>query len=123
MRALALRALADRKDQLDGVDPEVFVAALSDPDDPVKIQAINGLVRLGAVEAAGSLIPLTASPDQGLAHLAVGAVARLGAREAALAAVDTASTDVRDGALRALAMMHETPVVSSLLARLQRTQR
>lgn len=122
VRALALRALADRKDQLAGVSSALFVQALSHADDHVKVQALNGLVRLGAVDAASAIVPLTASADQGLAHLAVNALASLGAADAALRAVDGGDPEVRAGALRALGQMHEQPVVAALLDRVGRTQ-
>ena len=122
IRALALRALADRKDQLAGVEPALFTRALNDADDHVKAQAINGLVRLGAVDAAEAILPLTASSDQGLAHLAVQAVVRLGAADAALRVVDSGTPAARAGALRALGQMHQEPVVAALLDRVSRTQ-
>ena len=122
VRELALRALADRKDQLEGVSSAVFVSALADPDDHVKAQAINGILRLGAVAAAPSLMPLTASTDQGLAHLAVNAVSGLGAAEAALSTLDSGDAAIRAGALRALGQMHTVPVVTALMDWLQRTQ-
>ncbi|HWV58290.1 MAG TPA: hypothetical protein VNZ57_12625 [Longimicrobiales bacterium] len=118
IRALALRALADRRDQLDGVPTSVFVTALQDRDDQVKIQAINGLVRLGAVEAADALMPLAASPDQGMAHLAVNAVVQLGGRDAAFRAFDSGSPAVKSAAIRALGMMHDEATVSGLITRL-----
>lgn len=121
IRALALRALADRKDAIDGVDPALFVQALSDSADHVKVQAIIGLARLGAVDAASAILPLTASSDQGLAHVAVNAVVELGAAEAALHVVDTGTPELRAGALRALSQMHQTPTVMALLSRLDDT--
>ena len=48
VREIALRALADRTDQLQGVAPALFVKALADADPQVQVQAIHGLVRLGA---------------------------------------------------------------------------
>ncbi len=120
VRALALRALADRRDQLAGVTPAPFVAALADTSGHVQVQAINGLVRLGAVDAAAALVPLAGSPDQAIAHLAVNALASLGARDAALRAVDGGPPAARAGALRALARMHDAATVEALVARLGR---
>jgi putative membrane-bound dehydrogenase-like protein len=122
VRASALRALTDRKDQLEGVNSALFVQALSDADDHVKAQALNGLARLGAVDAAPSILPLTASADQGLSHLAVAALVSLKAADAALRAVDSGSPAVRAGALRVLGQLHQEPVVSALVDRLGRAQ-
>ncbi|MBW3629073.1 MAG: heme-binding domain-containing protein [Gemmatimonadetes bacterium] len=120
VRALALRALADRKDQVAGVNPSVFVRALDDADDHVKVQALNGLVRLDARSAASAIVPLTASSDQALSHLAVNALVRLEAREAALQALDSGSPAAQAGALRALGQMHTAETVAALSQRLER---
>jgi putative membrane-bound dehydrogenase-like protein len=118
VRETALRALADRTDQLQGVAPALFVKALDDADPQVRVQGIRGLVRLGARAEARSLLPLASSSDQGLAHLAVNALVALDAADVALAALDSAP--YRAGALRALAQMHEPAVVSALADRLGR---
>jgi putative membrane-bound dehydrogenase-like protein len=120
VRALALRALADNKSQLRGVPVNLFVQALRDPDPYVQMQALNGLVRLGAVRQADAIVPLTASADPALAHVAVNALAQLGARDAALKAVDNGTPEVRAGALRALQQMHDPQTVNALVARLER---
>jgi len=117
VRETALRALADRTDQLQGVTPALFVAALADAEPQVQIQAIRGLVRLGARDAASSLVPLTGSTDQGISHLAVNALVALGASDAALKGLD-GDANVRAGALRALAQMYEPSVVTPLVDRL-----
>jgi hypothetical protein len=124
VRASALRALADRRDQLAGVTADVFVRALRDADGHVQAQGIAGLVRLGAREAADAIVPLTGSADQALQHLAVNAVAALGGRDAALRAVDAAGSTpaLRAGALRALAMTHDPATVTALLDRLGRAR-
>ena len=119
VRETALRALADRTDQLDGVTSALFVKALGDPDPQVQVQAIHGIVRLGARDAAAALVPLTGSSDQALSHLAVNALASLDASDAALKGID-GSPDVRAGALRAIALMHEPATVTALVDRLGR---
>ncbi|MEP7000225.1 MAG: PVC-type heme-binding CxxCH protein [bacterium] len=120
VRETALRALADRTDQLRGVTSAIFVKALGDADPQVQVQAIRGLVRMGARDAADALVPLVGSSDQGLAHLAQNALASLDATDAALKGVDGAPA-VRDGALRALALMYEPAVVTALIDRVGRT--
>lgn len=120
VRETALRMLTDRTDQLQGVSSALFVKALSDPDAQVQIQGINGLVRLGARDAAVSIVPLAGSKDQGLSHLAANALASLDASDAALKGID-GTPDVRDGVLRAIALMHEPATVTALIERLGRT--
>ena len=41
--------------------PELEGFAYLAPDDHVKVQALNGLARMGAVDAAQAIVPLTAS--------------------------------------------------------------
>ncbi len=120
VRETALRVLADRTDQLQGVTPALFLKALSDPDAQVQVEGIRGLVRLGAREAGDALVQLAGSSDQGLAHLAVNALVSLDAVDAAVKGIDGAPS-VRDGSLRALAMMHQPATVTALITRLGRT--
>ena len=53
IRGLALRALVDDPGQLRGVPVNLFVRGLRDADPSVQMQAVVGLVRLGAVRQAG----------------------------------------------------------------------
>ena len=134
IREFALRALTDRKSQLNSVPVEPIVAALQDADPRVRAQAAISLGRLGDASAAAALLPLTtrrsdqprptteplhAQPDPGgvLPHLAVQSLVALGATEACLAALDGPH---RDGALWALRYMHSPQVVDGLIARLNR---
>jgi putative membrane-bound dehydrogenase-like protein len=119
LRPLALRALVDDTRQLEGVPVTLFVQGLSDPDPRVQLQAVTGLVRLGARDAAGAIVPLTASTDPAVAHVAINALVALDASSAALAAVDTGTPAIRHGALRALQQMHSAPTVSALAQRLR----
>jgi glucose/arabinose dehydrogenase len=122
VRAAALRALTDRREQLAGVPSSLFAAALADTSGHVRAQAITSVVRLGARDLARHIVPLTASNDSALQHLAVNAVATLQARDVALGAVDAGPSPVRVGALRALAKMHDAATVSALLERVDRTR-
>ena len=63
VREFALRALADRKTELDGVEAAPFRAALADPSPRVRAQAVIALGRLGDVGAAPGIIPLTSRPE------------------------------------------------------------
>ncbi|HKH90962.1 MAG TPA: HEAT repeat domain-containing protein [Gemmatimonadaceae bacterium] len=119
VRESALHALADRTDQIQGVAPALFVKALADADPQVQVQAIRGLVRLGARDAADALLPLAASGDQAVSHLAVNALVSLGASSAALKALD-GTPALPAGALRVLGQMHDPAVVSALVERLGR---
>ncbi len=116
VREVALRVLVDRLDQQQGVSSALFVKALADADGQVKVQAIRGLVRLGARDVASSLVPLTDTTDQALSHLAVSALVSLNASDAALKGID-GTPAVRAGALRALAMMRDPAVVTALVER------
>ena len=63
VREFALRALADRKTELDGVDTSPFLAALADRSPRVRAQALIALGRIGDAAVAASLVPLTARPQ------------------------------------------------------------
>ena len=101
MREFALRALADRRTELDGVDSRPFITALADHSPRVRAQAIIALGRLGDVTAAPRIIPLTArpqgspmptkrpvqdqpDPDRVVPHLALRALVNLRAVDACL---------------------------------------
>ncbi|CAN5905705.1 hypothetical protein BH11GEM1_BH11GEM1_30060 [soil metagenome] len=120
VRETALRVLADRTDQLQGVTSALFLKALSDPDAQVQVEGIRGLVRLGARDAGDALVQLAGNSDQGLAHLAVNAIVSLDAVDAAVKGID-GSPSVRDGSLRALAMMHQPATATALINRLGNT--
>ena len=122
VRETLLRALADRTDQLQGINAQFFVKPLHDSDPQIQVQAIRGLVRLGARDQAAALLPLASSSDQGLAHLAINALVSLGASNVALKALDDSRTpEQRAGALRALAQMYDPAVVTALAERLGKT--
>ena len=117
LRAAAIRALTDRRDQLAGLTAAPFVAALKDADPDVRVQAITSLVRLGATSSAAALVPLMADADPAIAHLARQALVSLDARDVALRALDTGSPAVQTGALQALERMHSPQTVDALLTR------
>ena len=91
MREFALRALADRREELTDVPKALFVQALGDPNPRVQLQAITGLKRLGAVDAAKAILPLTASTDLVVPHVAIDALVSLGASDAALGVLTSAT--------------------------------
>lgn len=121
VREFALRALADRKSQLQGVTAAPFVAALGDPDPRVQVQALNGLARLGDAKAAPAILAAAAKwkLDTGIvAHVGIKALVALDAGEACLAVLDDPAR--RAVALRALQEMHTPQVVDGLTAALGR---
>ncbi len=121
LRRFALRALADRKEALDGVPVDPFVDALDASDPRVVRQAVIGLGRLGKTDAADALVPLTASDDRAIAHLAVRALIELEAVQACLDAVHASSPAVAKGALRAVKQVHKPAAVDGLIQRLKST--
>jgi len=130
LREFALKALTDRKDLLEKVPSEPFMAALKDASPRVQAAAIIGLGRLGKTDAATALlqtkVPASfvapgkdtegphATPNSAivLPHLAVRALVGLNATDACLAAVGTADSDL---ALWALRYMHNQKAVDGLI--------
>ena len=125
VREYALRALADRTTQLEGVPVQLFVDALSDADPRVRLQAIIGLQRLGAKDAASAILAaagkwpadeskLGEGEHYRLPHTAIAALARLGNAQACLAAL--ADPAQRNVAFRAIQGIHSDEAVDGLLA-------
>jgi hypothetical protein len=117
LRASAIRALTDRRDQLAGLTAAPFVADLKDANPDVRVQAITSLVRLGATSSASALMPMLGDADPAIAHLARQALVSLDARDVALRALDTGTPAVKTGALQALERMHSPQVVEALITR------
>jgi putative membrane-bound dehydrogenase-like protein len=117
VREVALRVLADDKRQLAGVPAALYVSALADTSFAVRVQALDGLVRLGAKDQAKAIVPLLTSPDSALAHLAVQSLAMLGARDVALAALTDAASSaaLRTRSRQVLQQLHDAETVSALL--------
>ncbi len=136
VREFALRALTDRKKELDGLDTKIFVAALNDPSPRVRAQGLIGLGRLNDVSVAKSIMPLTArpkgsvmptkvtvhsqpDPDRVLPHLAVRTLVSLGAVDACLEALDG---PYAPGALWAMRYMHNQKASEGLIRKLGTTR-
>src|SRR5262249_8691294 len=132
VREFALRALTDRKRELDSLEIKPFLAALGDESPRVRAQAVISLGRLGNAAAARSIIPLTArpqgsampakkplqdqpDPDRIVPHLAVRALVSLRAVDACLEALEGPHGQ---GALWALRSMHEPKAVDGLIKKL-----
>ncbi|MEY5025856.1 MAG: hypothetical protein RLZZ244_1384, partial [Verrucomicrobiota bacterium] len=124
VREFALRALADRLSEREGVPSEPFVKALGDSNPRVRLQALVGLQRLGAKEAAGAILEAAARWPQDesslnpgehyrLPHTAVTVLSRLGNAKACLEGL--AVPEKRRIALRALQGMHTPEAVDGLI--------
>ena len=64
VREWALRALADRKSQVEGVSTGLFTAALKDDNPRVRVAAAVGLGRLGNKSAAADLLAIATPPGK-----------------------------------------------------------
>lgn len=115
LREHALRALADRRTQLENVPASPFVDALADENPRARLQAVNGLSRLNAAEAAPQMLSLTADPDRTVAHVAVQSLVELEAVRPALDALRTGSPGMIDGAIRVLQQLHAPETVTGLI--------
>jgi putative membrane-bound dehydrogenase-like protein len=132
IREFALRALTDRRSELEGLDSGPFVAALTDESPRVRAQAVINLGRLGDPAAAKSIVPLTSrpagstmptqrpiqnqpDPDRVVPHLAVRALVSLRAVGPCLEALDGPHWR---GALWALRSMHDPTAVEGLVKKL-----
>lgn len=124
LREVALRTLADDQRVRDKLSPSVFVNALTDSNPAVRVQAINGLVRLGAREHAKAVVPLLTSTDSTLSHLAYRALASLGARDVALDVVTSAASapEARVRARFALQLMEDAGTVVAVIHALGTTK-
>ncbi len=122
LREYALKALADDQRSAAEIPAEPFLTALADPNPRVRLQAVTGLGRLGKVETADRILPLTADSDFTVAHLAVQMLVSLKAADVCLRALDSAETKVHPGALRVLGALHESAAVQELLDRLPKAK-
>ena len=117
VREPALRALADLRSELDGVPSKAYVDSLFDKNPRVVLQAIVGLQRLQAKDAAPAILAASTKWQDGgvsprLQHTAMQALASLGNVPACLQAVGEPAT--RKLALRALERIHKMEVVNGL---------
>jgi putative heme-binding domain-containing protein len=83
---------------------------------------VTGLGRLGKVETADRILPLTADSDYTVAHVAVQMLVSLKAADVCLRALDSADPKLQPGALRVLAALHEPAAVQGLLDRLPKAK-
>src|SRR5690606_25829911 len=130
MKEFALRALADRKINMEGIPMRPFVEGLKDPSERVQVAAIVGLGRLEQQEAAKYLLEvkvpsslkapeegsegLHATPNASIipAHLAVRSLVKLNAVDAAVNAIGSQNSRI---ALWSLRYMHDPKAVDGLI--------
>ncbi|WP_035917033.1 c-type cytochrome [Flavimarina sp. Hel_I_48] len=135
LREFALRALTDRKTCLQNVDTQLFIDALNDPSDRVKVAAIVGLGRIDKPETAKYLLDIPvpesidfeldeiegahATPNSAIipAHLAVQNLIKMNAMQACIEAIGTKNTKM---ALWALRYMHNPTAVDGLISAYQK---
>ena len=124
VREFAIRALADRLEELAGVPAEPLVDGLRDANPRVRREAVNAVTRLGAKAHAGAIAALLDDPDARVAHMAVQALARLNAADACFAVIDATgdavSAAARLHAFHSLYQQHDDVVADGLVARLGR---
>jgi len=131
IREYVLRALADRKTQLKGIDPALFVKYIGDSNPRVRVQALNGLARLEAKDTAPEILKSVAGMDptggeinkierRVVPHVAIKALVSLGAVEACLTALEVPS--MRAFALRALQEMHTAAAVDGLISIVEKSE-
>jgi putative heme-binding domain-containing protein len=119
MREQALRAMTDRSAELAGVPAKVYVDSLKDKNPRVVLQALIGLQKLKAKDAAPAIIAASSDwREEGtsprLQLTAVQVLAALGNIPPCLKAVEDTAT--RKLALQALQKVHSMDVVNGLLA-------
>jgi len=119
VREYALRAMTDRKSQLDGVSPALYTKCLEDPNPRVVLQALVGLERLQAADAAPAIIKVSTTWNEPgisprLRHTAVSVLASLGNTKALFAGCHEPAT--RALCLRALSHLHQKDVVGGLIS-------
>ncbi|WP_214229105.1 c-type cytochrome [Pedobacter sp. B4-66] len=136
VREFALKALADRKNNLQNVPTEPFLAGLKDASPRVQAISVIGLGRLGHTETASALlqtkVPASfvqpakdvegphATPNSAivLPHLAVQALINLKAVDATVAAINGENSTI---ALWTLRYMHDQKAVDGLINAYQKS--
>jgi putative membrane-bound dehydrogenase-like protein len=120
IREYAIRALADRLEENEGVPNEPILSALQDENLRTRLAALVALARLGRVENAMAMTTLLGDADPVVAHTAVQALVALEASDACLAVAELGKVapDVRRGALRVLQSLHSEQVAAQVIERL-----
>lgn len=122
VRAFAIRAMADRWDQLENVPVKPLLDGLNDENPRVRLESVVAVARIGNANHAGNLIALLADPDPIIVHTAVESLVLLANEEACFEALEKRSltTDVRSLLLRVLRRVHKPEVADKLIAMLNK---
>lgn len=141
--AFAMRALADREDQIT-IAPATLTAGLKSADARIRKETVVALGRshglsgvwadgatpvpqtlnsTGLAETATAIAPLLGDSDPIVAHTAMQVMRQFHASDACFAIVDqsASATPLRSGALMVLRGIHDTKTVDGLIARLAKT--
>ncbi len=122
VRAWAIRALADRWDQIDSTAVAAIQQGLSTHDDPrTLLESIVAAARQGdTLRLAPLVADLLADKDPLIAHTAIQSLVKLRAINTALAIIDdsSVSSEKQVAALRVLHNLHDQRVVKELISRL-----
>ena len=118
VREYVLRAMTDRKSELEGVPVDLYIRALNDPNARIVQQALVGLERLGAQDAAPAILAAStkwSEPGKSprLMHTAMQTLRSLGNTQALLAG--TANPDTATLCFRSLRELHRNEVVDGLI--------
>ncbi len=119
VREYVLRAMTDRLSELDGVNAKWYVDALNDSNPRVVQQALVGLERLKAADAAPAIIAASTKwTEPGISprlkHTAMQALSSLGNTKALMAGISDSKT--RWLCLKAIDELHSDEVVDGLIA-------
>ncbi|MEM7313326.1 MAG: discoidin domain-containing protein, partial [Planctomycetota bacterium] len=120
IRAWAIRALADRWDELDDSSIASIQMGLGSEDQRVRLESIVAAARQGRAELAEDVAKSLNHNDRLIAHTAVQSLVKLKASPVAFAIVDEPSRSAKhSAALRVLQSLHEPSVVDRLIERLE----
>ena len=122
LRPFAIRAAADRWDELDPALLPLITASAAGSDDPrTKLELAVAIARFGKADHAQPVVAMLADEDQIVRHTAIQSLIKLKAGAACLDLLDRSdSAAPRAGALRALQGIHDASVVDGLIARLNK---
>ena len=128
IREYALKAIADRKTQLDSTSLAPFRNALKDPNPRVRLAAARAIGRFDKVSNVDSvslrqstkeLVPLASDRDPLVAHIAIHSLVQLNAAEACLETLNDPLLERRLGALTVLRHLYDPASVSTLFSWLE----
>jgi putative heme-binding domain-containing protein len=122
LRSLAIRATTDRANQLERIPLQTILRGLTDDNARTRLESVVAIARLQDQEQSAELVPRLDDDDAVVRHTTIEALVQLDAADTCLAVWDHADSSelARQGALRVLQSLHQTPVVEALIARMER---